>query len=87
MISASTPTTCLVIAAVFIAREKGEQKGIHQGIIKIVAMQLKLLFGPVPEWVQERLANASEGQLSQWAGEILTVQSLSDLFRADGPVH
>ena len=66
---------------------KGERKGELKGISKIVVLQMKLRFGPVPDWAQERLDNASEDQLTQWASAILTAQSLNDLFGADGPVH
>ena len=66
---------------------RGELKGELKGISKIVALQLKLRFGPIPDWAQERLANASEDQLTQWASAILTTQSLNNLFGVDGPVH
>jgi len=65
----------------------GEQRGEQKGISKIVALQLKLRFGPVPDWAQERLASASEDQLTQWASVILTAKSIEDLFGTDGPVH
>lgn len=65
------------------ATHKGELKGSA----RIVLLQLKLRFGPVPEWVQERLTSSSEDQLIQWAGAILTAQSIEDIFGADGPVH
>jgi len=66
---------------------RGELRGEQKGFAKLVALQLKLRFGPVPDWAQERLASASEEQLTEWAGTILTAQSLNDLFGVDGPVH
>jgi len=62
-------------------------KGELKGFAKLVSLQLKLRFGPVPDWAQERLASASEDQLTQWASAILTAQSLNDLFGVDGPIH
>ena len=67
--------------------QQGMQQGEQKGFAKLVALQLQLRFGPMPEWAQERLSTASEEQLTQWAGAILTAQSLDDLFGADGPVH
>ena len=66
---------------------RGELRGEQKGFAKLVALQLKLRFAPVPDWAQERLASASEEQLTEWAGTILTAQSLNDLFGVDGPVH
>lgn len=67
--------------------QQGEQKGLHQGFARAVALQLQLRFGPVPEWARERLSSASEAQLTQWLGAILTGKSIDDLFSTDGPLH
>ena len=66
---------------------QGEQKGMHKGIATIVALQLQQRFGNVPEWAQERMGTASTEQLTHWASVILTVKSMEELFRTDGPVH
>ena len=66
---------------------EGVQQGVQQGFARAVALQLQLRFGPVPEWAQERLGTASEEQLIQWLGSILTAKSIDDLFETDGQVH
>ena len=67
--------------------QQGMQQGEQKGFARAVALQLQLRFGPVPEWAQERLSNASEEQLTQWLGGILTAKSMEELFGTDGPVH
>jgi flagellar biosynthesis/type III secretory pathway protein FliH len=67
--------------------QQGMQQGELNGFAKLVALQLKLRFGPVPDWTQERLASATEDQLTQWASAILTAKSIGDLFDTDGPSH
>jgi hypothetical protein len=66
---------------------QGKQEGRHEGYARAVALQLQLRFGPVPEWAQDQLSAASEEQLTQWLGSILTAKSIDDLFGTDGPVH
>jgi predicted transposase/invertase (TIGR01784 family) len=66
---------------------QGRQEGRQEGFAELVALQLKVRFGFVPDWAQERLASADQQQLVQWASAILTAQSLNDLFGVDGPVH
>jgi predicted transposase YdaD len=68
-------------------RQEGKLEGKLEGFASLVALQLKLRFGPVPQWVQQHLGSASEAQLTQWAAAILTAQSLAELFGTDGPVH
>ena len=65
-------------------RQEGIQQGMHQGYAKALALQLRLRFGAVPQWVDTRLAQASEEQLMDWMGRILTASSLSELFGAAG---
>ena len=67
--------------------EDATMKGEQKGFARAVALQLQLRFGPVPDWAQERLGTASEEQLTQWLGSILTAKSIDDLFETDGPVH
>ena len=68
-------------------RQEGLQKGLHQGFSKAVALQLQLRFGPVPDWAQQRLANASEEQLVSWTEAILAAKSLQDVFGSDCSVQ
>jgi len=66
------------------ATMKGVNQGLQQGYAKALALQLRLRFGAVPEWVDARLSEASEAQLLDWMGRILTAASLSELFGESG---
>ena len=64
--------------------QRGVQQGVHQGYAKALALQLRLRFGAVPQWVDTRLSSASEAELLDWMGRILSASSLSELFGAAG---
>jgi hypothetical protein len=55
-------------------------KGILKGEAKIVASQLGRRFGPVPEWVMEKLGSATEPELMEWAKRLLSAPTLNDVF-------
>jgi len=64
--------------------QQGVQQGVHQGYAKALSLQLRLRFGAVPQWVDTRLAQASEEQLMDWMARILSASSLSELFGEAG---
>ena len=72
-------------------RQQGLSQGLiqgrQQGLIKFLALQLQLRFGPVPDWAQGRLDAADEAQLLVWVGKILSAHSLTDLFGDDRAEH
>ncbi len=65
-------------------REEGIEKGIEQGFDKgEVALFLKILelkYGPLPDWVKEKTANANAKTIEIWAAKMLQAQHLSDIF-------
>lgn len=67
--------------------EQGIQKGMEQGIqkgldtlAKVLALQVQLRFGGVPDWVTARLQGANEDALLGWSTRLLTAQSVQELF-------
>jgi hypothetical protein len=56
--------------------EEGMAKGKAEGKAETLARQLTRRFGPLPEWVPERLAVASVEQLDLWADRVLDAASL-----------
>ena len=67
--------------------EQGRQEGMEQGIQKgrhtlarVLALQVQLRFGGVPEWVSTRLQDAKEEEMLDWSTRILTAQSVQELF-------
>ena len=68
-------------------RSQGLAEGLTEGLAKGVTLQLRLRFGPVPAWAQERIDAAPQEQLLGWMASILTVGSLLELFEPDGSQH
>ncbi len=62
---------------------EGEIKGRLEGEIKVLKRQLVRRFGPsLPGWVDERLRDASEEDLEQWADAVLAADSIHAVFDA-----
>ena len=59
----------------------GIEKGIQQGEHHLLKRQLKKRFPNLPEWVGEKLEQASQEDLEQWADRILDAQHLEDIFK------
>jgi hypothetical protein len=60
------------------AREEGEARGEANTLLKL----LKLKFGNMPDWVEEKVNSADTTQLDQWVEKIFTAESLDSLLAA-----
>lgn len=60
--------------------KKERQEGRHEGVEGTLRKLIELKFDALPEWANERLAQASDEQLDIWVTRILTVDTLGDLF-------
>jgi predicted transposase YdaD len=58
----------------------GEKRGEKRGEYLLLKKQIIRRFGTLPDWADERLANASSTQLESWAERIFDANSLEDLF-------
>ncbi|MBC7860060.1 MAG: DUF4351 domain-containing protein [Burkholderiaceae bacterium] len=58
----------------------GREEGRQEGQSLLLARQLTKRFGPLPEHIQQRLAQASAVQLEMWAEAVLDASKLSDVF-------
>ena len=58
----------------------GRQEWIHQGESQILRRQLTRRFGPLPDWAEAKLTQASTDQLEHWADRILDAESLETVF-------
>lgn len=65
--------------------EKGMEKGIGQGQIKLLTALLRQRFGEVPAWAMARLQEAEPAQLERWALRVLEAGSLEEVFEAGLP--
>ena len=62
-------------------RRQGRLEGIREGKQDLLHDQLSFKFGPLPEWVAQRLISASEADIHKWAIRLLTRESLEDTLR------
>ena len=65
-------------------RKEGRQEGLREGHRKGESSLLKRLlivrFGPLPEWAERRMAEASEDLLEHWAERILYAATIEEVF-------
>lgn len=73
-----------VTSAERIGLKRGLQQGVLKGEAKVVQRQLQRRFGPLPEWVEERLQGAGEAQLERWAERLLEAPTLAEVFAEAG---
>ncbi|MBF0159719.1 MAG: Rpn family recombination-promoting nuclease/putative transposase [Magnetococcales bacterium] len=57
-----------------------KQEGIKEGQSSILLRQIRRRFGVVPDWIHERVLQATTEQLEQWSDSIFDAQSPGDLF-------
>jgi len=57
-----------------------KREGRHEGVEGMLRKQIALKFGELPEWVDERIASASDARLDDWVAQILTADSLEALL-------
>ena len=61
-------------------RQQGVQQGLRNGMTQLPRRQLTRRFGPPPEWVLAKLAEASQKDLESWTDRILDTTSLEAVF-------
>ena len=61
-------------------KEQGLREGRHEGETKLLRRQLSCRFGPLPSWAEERLGQAGETALEEWADRVLECQILKEAF-------
>jgi hypothetical protein len=60
---------------------QGLDKGLHVGRLTALTEQMKRRFGPLPDGVDRRVMNGSSRELYVWLMNILTAQSLEEVFK------
>lgn len=61
-------------------RQEGRQEGLLKGEARMLGRLLTRRFGPLPAWVEQRLNEATEGQLALWSEAVLDADSLAGVF-------
>ncbi|MEO5341173.1 MAG: DUF4351 domain-containing protein [Magnetococcus sp. MYC-9] len=62
-------------------KQEGRQEGLCDGEVRTLLRQMHRRFGPVPDWAQARIANASVDLLDAWADKILDANTLESVFQ------
>ena len=62
---------------------QGRQEGRLEGRLEILKRQLEKCFGPIPAWLEPRLATLSTSEDDEVAIRILDTERLEDLFPND----
>lgn len=60
--------------------EKGIEQGVEQGERGLFLRVLVKRFGPLPQEIETRIANASSGDIEGWTLSLLDARTLGDLF-------
>ena len=60
--------------------EKGIEKGIPAGEVLLLRRLLIRRFGPIPGWVETKLAGAEPAQLEVWGERVLDAPLLEAVF-------
>jgi hypothetical protein len=61
-------------------KEQGLREGRQEGEAKLLRRQLTRRFGPLPSWAEERLGQAGETELEEWADRVLECRSLKEVI-------
>jgi hypothetical protein len=60
--------------------KRGLEEGVQQGELTMLRRLIEKRFGPMPQWVQERLAARSAVQLEELGERVLTAKTIEELF-------
>ena len=60
--------------------QKGRLEGKLEGEVLLLQRQLKKRFGPLPQWVIERIHRADSEQLEDWSLRVLEAKKLEDVL-------
>jgi predicted transposase YdaD len=63
--------------------EKGREEGRKSGETALLRKMLELKYGPIPEWVEDRIAQADATDIEQWAANLLNAQTLEAVFHPE----
>ena len=64
-----------------IGQKIGQEIGQKIGQTEVLRRLLTRKFGPLPDWVADKLAEADNDQILQWADRVLDETSLQAVFR------
>lgn len=62
-------------------RKEGREEGLQKGKGEILIRQLQKRFSSLPAKIEEKISQATESELEQWADNILDAGTLEDVFQ------
>ena len=62
--------------------KRGHKQGVKQGEVSLLKRQLRHRFDRLPQWIDQRLKQASRQELESWAERVLDAESLDEVFAA-----
>lgn len=63
--------------------EQGREQGLQQGERLTLKRLLVKRFGPLPQPIEQRVANATRAELEGWLDQVLEAPSLEALFSSE----
>ena len=69
-----------VTSAQRIGRAEGRQEGRQEGEVLLLRRLLMRRFGALPEWAEQRLAQATVEQVETWGDRVLEAASLTEVL-------
>ena len=64
-------------------REEGREEGRKTGETALLTKMLELKYGPLPQWAQDKIAQANAATIEQWAANLLSAQTLEAVFNSE----
>ena len=62
--------------------EQGIEQGRLDGEATLLRQQLQRRFGPLPEWVENKLHHAQREMIEEWGLKLLDAKSLNEIFES-----
>jgi hypothetical protein len=57
------------------------KRGLHEGELKIIRMQIERRLGPLPNWAEECIRGMTAAELENLADRVFEIKSLEHLFQ------
>ncbi|WP_341327611.1 Rpn family recombination-promoting nuclease/putative transposase [Methylotuvimicrobium sp. KM2] len=64
-----------------IGEKRGEKRGVRKEAAHLLSMQIRLKYGDLPAWAEQRIQQADTRQLEKWAGRIFAADTLDALLQ------
>jgi hypothetical protein len=63
--------------------EKGWKGGREEGETAMLCKMLEIKYGPLPQWVLDKIARSDSATLEQWAANLFNAKTLDEAFNSE----